>query len=602
MIYTNPKKSLRIVNRTKYFIPGKDKTHVTFSSPNTYQSRQIKIEGYESRLYWQFRYCQDHDGQSYFYTLTYNDLHMPKHYGINCFDYEDLRNLLCGGFRKKLLRKYGTYFKYFVGAELGDGKGERGMHNNPHYHIIFFLENANDIRYPYVKISPEDFRYLVKTYWQGFDENRDGFRDYNEARYGIAREGENCGLITDFRACMYCAKYVCKDVKLKQHEDEVIKKLRFENHKKYYKSEITYEMYFKTRIYELYNTPLNAKHTKWSFSDKELIKELNPDAPIEVQYELDLGTFNLKEMALSFTPYVPAILSKYDLWEDYYKFVNEFVDIKVHEGLTEWRNRYCNKCRISQGLGDYALEFIQDKMNPYVQVPNAKKGMKNRPIGMYYYRKLYTDVIKDKKGNYMRVLNDLGIEFKVSRLSKQMKKMADKASSYLQLMLTNEELFEKMRQSDINTNVTYHFSSFKREINKLKENTNIILQKYAEYKLVYEDRYFEFKSTGLDNGNSFPDINVFDDYRKFLVPSVYSISRSDIRLSLFLEDDNKDYLPYYTHPYFLRYRGIFDVLDMCTDYFFVQGDNKAQKEAEERAEVKRFHNKIKVQEFYKNFR
>lgn len=47
----NKKKSIRLQNRTKYFSPELSKTHVIFSSPDSYQSRQIKIEGYESRLY-----------------------------------------------------------------------------------------------------------------------------------------------------------------------------------------------------------------------------------------------------------------------------------------------------------------------------------------------------------------------------------------------------------------------------------------------------------------------------------------------------------------------------------------------------------------------
>ncbi len=63
-----------------------------------------------------------------------------------------------------LLRKYGTTFKYFVGAQLGDGKGERGFHNNPHYHVLFFLENANNDKFPYKKIDPKDFRHLVRMY------------------------------------------------------------------------------------------------------------------------------------------------------------------------------------------------------------------------------------------------------------------------------------------------------------------------------------------------------------------------------------------------------------------------------------------------------
>ena len=87
---TNEKKSLRLLNNTKYFDETKDRTHVEFGSPETYQYRQIKIEGYETRLYWQYRYGEDHNGQTFFYTLTYSDENIPKYMGKNCFDYEDL--------------------------------------------------------------------------------------------------------------------------------------------------------------------------------------------------------------------------------------------------------------------------------------------------------------------------------------------------------------------------------------------------------------------------------------------------------------------------------------------------------------------------------
>ena len=70
---TNRKKALKLKNNSKYWNPSKDKLYVRFSSPHSYQSRQIKIEGYEARLYWQYRYCEAHSGQTFFYTLTYND-------------------------------------------------------------------------------------------------------------------------------------------------------------------------------------------------------------------------------------------------------------------------------------------------------------------------------------------------------------------------------------------------------------------------------------------------------------------------------------------------------------------------------------------------
>ena len=602
MLQVNKKKSITLRNRTNYFDPDKDRVKVTFSSPDSYQSRQIKIEGYETRLYWQFRYCDEHQGQTFFYTLTYNDAAMPKQYGINCFDYEDLRDLLTGGFRKQLLRKYGTKFKYFIGAELGDGKGSRGMHNNPHYHILFFLENAQDDRYPYIQISSSDFRHLVRLYWQGFDEDTDGFRDYNEAKYGIAREGENLGKVTDFRACAYVAKYVCKDVQLKKAEDDIEKKLKFKFRKEYRDTEDSYREFFQTEIYPLYNTPVNVKKTKWCFTDVQLIKELLGDDVFRVQNQmLSYEPENMDNE--SYMPYVIDIIRKEGLWQKYSDFVERKIDPLVKDGINEWRNRYSNKCRISHGVGDYAMEHIQDKMNPTIQVP-SKKGFKNRPIGMYYYRKMYCDVVKDKNGQNLYVLNQLGIDYKVANLPNRMKRMISKCSSYLPILLDNKKLYEKMCESDINTEVFWTYDQFKRRINRLLKDDDLItiIKKYAEYKLVYEDRFFSYNSNGVDRIIPFPPISIIDDYKRFLVPSFYSVPRNDLRLACFLEDIPENYMAYSQHPYFCRYIGIFSVLDMCADYFFIQKDDKSQAEAESRAATKRFHSESRLKDFYSHFK
>lgn len=606
MVVVNKRKSLRLKNRTKYFSPDTTRTHVRFSSPDSYQSRQIKIEGYETRLYWQFRYCEEHNGQTFFYTLTYNDAHLPKHYGINCFDYEHLRDLFTGGFRKRLLRKYGTTFKYFVGAELGDGKGSRGMHNNPHYHVLFFLEPAKDDRYDYVPISSEDFRHLVRLYWQGFDEATDGYRDYNEALYGIAREGENVGKVTDYRAINYVAKYVCKDAQLKLQEEKVERTIRYREKKSAKMDPEVYKQFLHADIYDLYNTPMNASKTEWCFDDKRLLVELLPD-----YYAAHISIFgDVPDEVIRYKEDVTEVMRVYHLWNRFNDFVDKYIEDKVKEGISEYRNRFSNKCRISQGVGDYALQFIGDKLNPTFQVP-SKEGFKNRPMSQYYYRKLFTDVIvptemtpTGKVRTYapIRVLNDDGIRYKVNKLDERIRTMAVKASNNLALVLANEELYEKMKASDINTEVFMSHSEFLRKLDKAREENVNIFQRYAEYKLVYEDRFFRIPSFGDDDVFDFPRIDVLGDYARFLIPSVYSVSCSDLRLDAFLDSNCEDYLPYSQHPYFLRYIGIFAVLDMCADYWFIQGDVKAQREAEEIAATKRFHSQRKLKEFYSQFK
>lgn len=586
----NPRKSLVLRNPTCYFDRDKDKVRVRVSSPAAYQSRVSKIEGYETRLYWQFKYCQEHDGQTFFYTLTYNDKNIPNHYGVNCFDYEDLRDLLINGFNKTLLRKYGTKFKYFIGAELGDGKGKRGFHNNPHYHILFFLEpDSSDSAFPYQKISPIEFRHLLRLYWQGFDQD-DVFVSFKDARYGIVAEGLNCGLVTDFRACMYCAKYVCKDVKLVEKEPDIKKVLTMR-----YKKDLRYKESTYRGFWDKYKQEHNYRDDAKTF--RFLVTRAYKD--YEKRYNCDLSKHPIE----FYQPLVVALCKKYGLWHRFYEYLDSLIEPLVKKGIDEWRNRFSNKCRISQGVGLYALDYIDDYLHPSIQVP-GKKGMKYRPIGLYYYRKLYCNVLKDEKGSSLYYLNEKGIEYKSANLQNRIEKMVSKVSNYFDILLQSPDLFNEMRSSDVNTEVVFSYDGFVRGYNKVLDKFNLydVLNRYAVYKLVYQDRFFPLEVYRGDDVSVFPRIDVRNDYEYFLLPSQYFLTRNDLLLTDFLESTPENYLPYSQHPYFLPLIGLFSVLDLCSDYFYIKADDKKQREAEERAATKRFHDKRKLIEFYSQFK
>ena len=595
----NSKKNIRLKNRTLYFSPDKDCTHVCFSSPKAYRSVQSKIEGYESRLYWQFRYCQDFNGQVFYYTLTYNNKSIPYYYGTYCFDYEHLRDLLTGGFRKILLRRFGTTFKYFIGAELGDGKGKRGLHNNPHYHVLFFLEPSSDPKFSYRKITPIEFRHLVRLYWQGFDEDVTGFRSYKTAKYGSVKEGENYGLVTDFRAIMYCAKYVCKDVGLINHESKVETFLRFKYRNQVLNNGVFHQQFFHDEIYKRYNVPLDSKCSKWLYSDFDLLLNLLPDVFSGAAYVF--GEVPFSELIAK--KFLNVFLKKENLVEIFYKYLDSVVDPLVREGLNEWRNRFSNKCRISHGVGDYALQFI-DKLDPVVSVP-SKFGFKNRPIGLYYYRKLYYDIVRPVKKSKVhekpcvyspvRVINDDGIAFKVHRLKTQVDRLVAQVESYVDIL--DSDLFSKLKDSDVNTEVFCSFETFKRLLENEKCKRSIY-ESYSFFKLVYKDRFFKVQLDPDTNEPVFPKLSYFDDYACFLRSSFSFVDRSDIMLDSFLESGCAGYLSYSSHPDFLPYSVLFSVFDLLADYFFVQADDEAQRKAEEIKKVKRFYDQRKLKTYY----
>lgn len=366
----------------------------------------------------------------------------------------------------------------------------------------------------------------------------------------------------------------------------------------------------------MFNTPLNPKKTEWSFSPCQLLevitqKSLQDFFEFPYSGEWTIFTENCRSYMDLYDSgdlfdlvhsIIIDIVKEKHLWKQYWECFDSFIADKVRVGINEYRNRYCNKCRISHGVGDYALEHIEDKLNPLIQFP-SKNGFKYRPPCLYYYRKLFTQVYIDKKGSPLRILNEDGIKYKVSRLEQQINKMSEKAQVNLDLVLSDSSLFDKMRASNVNTCVTLSYQELKRICQRYDsfELTNI-MKRYAHYKLVYEDRFFPFDQTGKSALVGFPCINVTFDYLRFLEPSVYSVSRSDMRLTFFIENGAPGYLSYSQHPYFAQYIGIFNMLDLCADYFFVQGDDRAQKDAEEVARVKRFHSKRKLKEFYSAFK
>ena len=77
---------------------------------------------------------QYHD-QNWFLTITYDDVHLPiGKYGNPTLDPEGMTKFL-----KRLRKKFGDGIKYFYCGEYG------GQTFRPHYHMILFVCNLNDV-------------------------------------------------------------------------------------------------------------------------------------------------------------------------------------------------------------------------------------------------------------------------------------------------------------------------------------------------------------------------------------------------------------------------------------------------------------------------
>lgn len=562
-------------NPTKYFCPGSSRSNVRFPSSSSYKVLRSKRESYETRLYWEYKYCEYLGGQTFFYTLTYNDKSIPKFYGRNCFDYEDLRYLLNGGFKKYLLRNFGTDFKYFVGAELGDGKGSRGVGNNPHYHVLFFLRPSSDPDfYPlYKKIHPVVFRSLIRLYWQGAE-----FVDYRVAKFGIAKEGRFCGLVKDFRACIYVAKYCTKDAGLKSFEEHL--KLRFESKYRfnYADSYLCYQDFLHDVVFPDWNIK-NSDGT-YFYSYYDFLARFVPDYHPTKAYIFDSG----------FIPACQDFIKSHSLSSKYSDFVSSKIDEFVRRDINVYRNRYCNKCRISNGVGLYALDCLEDLENPKIKVP-SKSGFKYRPLCLYYYRKLFCAYFKDKNGSVIYTLNSNGIDFRVRHLSEYVDSFSSVVSRYLNLIVSSENVYYSFYRSSYNCSCFDDYVSFLRKYNFLKSSSDVkrIVRLYAEFKIIYEDRFFKFDGK---NGSSFvPVLSPVDDFRRFLTPAPLLVNRCESSCSHFFEWFGENWLSYSNHPVFYPYCELFSVFDDFSDYFGAQADDEKERSDKVRESVRCFHSK-----------
>lgn len=595
----NPKCPLRLVNPTLTFDPERDKAFISLRSPLAYLSKSIKQEAYEVRLYWEYIRTSELDGQTFYYTLTYNDKNLPSYLGQPCFDYEDIRTLLNGAFPKHLKRHYGSRLKYFVGAELGEGAGSRGYHNNPHYHCLFFITPDESSGVPYKKILPEALRSLIRCYWQGFDEDYDKtqgvYHDYRDAKFGIAKEGDHLGLVQGTSAITYVSKYVTKDVTLKRFETDVENHWRMHFQNEYSSRPCSYLDFFHEVLCPRYN--LLNEDGSWELDDESLIFMLNEDGynnyDSHLFWEQDFGTEVLPTLIWDY-------LLKHDVeFSEYQDFVSDYIESQVHDKLCEYRNRYCNKCRISQGVGDAGLLHITDGSVPRIPINLGNEFYKERPLSLYYYRKLYTDVVKNENGNNKYVLNAEGIAYKIRRLGDDVKKLSEDTMSIFKCVTEDRSLYDSVMSSDVNVQFKLPYELLDgvlhRALDFVHGDESQLYQRYAIYKLVYKDRFFKID---VESGEV-PPIDLSTDYERFLSPSEGDTRYFHLGSVGFLKNKPDEFDPYIFHPFFCGLDSFFTLCDIISDYFFVIEDDEKEKIAEAVRLAKRSHVLLDLEDFLK---
>ena len=297
-------------------------------------------------------------------------------------------------------------------------------------------------------------------------------RRKQDYKYGIAMPGDDLGVVKNPSALNYCAKYVLKDCVYHGLVSRLVSAA-------------------KRYIYDRLSNMRMARRLYEKYARKDFL-------PID-------------------NPAVQSVVDR--LFERLYK--------------KEIFRLYVPKVLISRGVGLYCIDHV-NKDGVTIKIPHAKKGFICVALPMYVYRKMYYDVVKDGNNNNKYVLNDRGIELRVSRLVKDCDRLFNEVSSLVDFYGKDRSVY-----------------------------TDDVISRYCLYDRVYRDRLCPTSSLPL---------SPVDDYALFCYSEYYRTNYTDdiesaVKMAGLLSE-----LPTYdNHPHFKPMLNLFKDLDfMLTSIIFVK--------------------------------
>lgn len=620
---------IKVKNNTDYYHPNRSRLYNVLFNPFGYTSMSMKRDSYNIRMYYAYDATIRKGGSVYFYTFTHNDSSLCKMYGYNV---PDVRKVLMAidAVRATLRRKYNISLDYFLATERGEGKGYRGYANNPHYHAIFFLNRGNycyqkgaqkGLPIPYISINPVEFRRLLRLQWQGCDLPWYD-RSSKQFRYGILREGDNCGVVSDFRAIGYVSKYVTKTKPSYCIDQYILDRILRSVTGRYC---LTADYKFKSVDYEERVSCLN-EDVLYAFLDYlvnhtsfDLDSVYHNDRMLDVLYgdlkRDDIDTFDTctDSQRLEF---LSRLVVLYET--DYLAFIVPYVKEKVRLEQNDYRNFHSTKVRVSQGLGLSALDsaIVDDNGFDVVPVP-TKTGFKYKMLPQYYLRKKYYDTLVDPNtGNTCYKINEAGVEWKVRTLCCRINSCIGHTENVLLSLVgpSGETLFNSILDyikknyfctssltfgvynglfnGDVNYKNFYKYLINEGYLKDDKIDTSK-LRDYAIYKKVYEYRCYD--PTVCGSG-----IDPLADYKVYIRSSRDIVPYNPLGYSNFVKLELcKNYMEYSSHPHFAPNVGFYSFLDICSDYlrFFKDKENEEREEVSKR--IRRNFENVKMGLLYK---
>lgn len=331
---------------------------------NNYLSALSRQRGFQMRLHYEYEYTKLCNGKCYFITLTFNDNALLKVFGQNWCNNVTFRQLMINKVYKTLLRRYNCSCRYFCVGELGEGKGSRGVGNNPHFHCLFFVylnapltlkrvykntKRVNVFDGVHVGRIPnsDEFMAIVSDYWRG------SCRNPQDAPFGICSYSQGRPEILGDGAFNYVVKYCIKDSCYKD------------------KYNVLYNKVY-TYLTTMFDWSSKCVYDKYDFLD-------------DFRAFSDSFKFSF-DNALSITSYIDCLC--HYLFDRGYVGSLGLLSLLCKKICLRLSKHLLPVVHISNGLGLYGIDFVTDWTNPKLPLQTAKGPLK-MPIPLYFYRKKF---------------------------------------------------------------------------------------------------------------------------------------------------------------------------------------------------------------------
>lgn len=195
-----------LVSKSCFVVPNRDE----------YCSKQYL--SVSVRLNFEYKKCLESNGIVYFVTFTYND-NGCFHFGnFNFFDNNHIRKFFNKSIFPTRLHDNGYSFRFALFGECGDGKGVRGIDNNPHYHVLVFLYPNSGCSYFYH--NERNFLSLCKSAWNQdlSDLSLKRYCDLNVGNVSYSRKGAR---VLKSNCFSYCSSYCIKTLSVSPYNSRV---------------------------------------------------------------------------------------------------------------------------------------------------------------------------------------------------------------------------------------------------------------------------------------------------------------------------------------------------------------------------------------------